>query len=67
MKKWIMLSFLVVLSAGCQSSIFGGSKTIIDWVDFIKWDGKGLFNVNLLIEGPDLEKGDVQWIISKKC
>lgn len=35
-----MLSLLIVLLAGCQRSIFGGSHTIIDWVDFINWDDK---------------------------
>ena len=32
------LSLLVILLAGCQQSILGGSHTKIDWIDFIKWD-----------------------------
>lgn len=38
MKKWMKLSLLVILLAGCQQSILGGSHTKIDWIDFIKWD-----------------------------
>ncbi|KOS68897.1 hypothetical protein AEA09_10315 [Lysinibacillus contaminans] len=45
MKKWIMLSSLVVLLAGCRSNILGG-QTIIGWVDFIKWDGKEYIAIN---------------------
>ncbi len=48
MKKWMMLSLLIVLLAGCQPTIFGGSHTIIDWVDFIKWNGK---DYNVLYSG----------------
>ncbi|MEH7254273.1 hypothetical protein V7111_19305 [Neobacillus niacini] len=38
MKKWSVLLLLTVLLTGCRSIPFG-SQTIIDWVDFIKWDG----------------------------
>lgn len=39
MKKSLSLFILLItILAGCQSSPFG-SHTIIDWVDFIKWNG----------------------------
>ncbi|MFJ7738376.1 hypothetical protein ACIQ2D_18835 [Lysinibacillus sp. NPDC097287] len=35
MKIWMKLSLLVILLAGCQK--------VIDWVDFIKWNGKNYY------------------------
>lgn len=37
MKKWIMLSFLLIYLAGCQP--FMGGQAVIDWLDFIQWNG----------------------------
>jgi len=37
MKKWIMLSFLLIYLTGCQP--FMGGQTVIDWLDFIQWNG----------------------------
>ncbi|MEO4053022.1 hypothetical protein [Solibacillus sp. CAU 1738] len=42
MKKWAVISLLVVVLAGCQ---YGGSRAIIDWVDFIKWDGESYLGI----------------------
>lgn len=39
MKKWSFLVLFLLLLTGCRSTPFDG-HTIIDWVDFIKWDGK---------------------------
>ncbi|WP_299094220.1 hypothetical protein [uncultured Metabacillus sp.] len=38
MRRLNVLIFLFLLLVGCRSTPFGG-QTIIDWVDFIKWDG----------------------------
>lgn len=38
MKKFGLLLVLVLLLTSCRSSPFG-SHSVIDWVDFIKWDG----------------------------
>src|SRR3954465_11272913 len=40
MRKSISLLILVIIIlAGCKSSPFG-QNAVIDWVDFIKWNGK---------------------------
>lgn len=41
MKKWSMLIFISILLvvSGCRPSAFGG-QVVIDWVDFIRLDGK---------------------------
>lgn len=39
MKKWSLLIVLILLLAGCRTSPFQ-TNVEIDWVDFIKWNGK---------------------------
>jgi hypothetical protein len=38
MKKYCLSICFLLLLAGCQHSLFRGNA-VIDWVDFIKWDG----------------------------
>jgi hypothetical protein len=38
MKKWGIFIFLLIALTGCRSTPFDG-HSVIDWVDFIKWDG----------------------------
>ncbi|WP_108672339.1 hypothetical protein [Peribacillus acanthi] len=38
MKKWGMILVLLLVLTGCRSTPFSG-HSVIDWVDFIKWDG----------------------------
>jgi len=48
MKKWLMLSILLIYLAGCQPFI--GGQSVIDWVDFIQWndhDYTGVLNSEL--------------------
>ncbi|MGP7816395.1 hypothetical protein [Niallia sp. 01092] len=41
MKKWSLFILLIIILTGCRSTPFDGHSEIeIDWVDFIKWDGK---------------------------
>lgn len=69
MKKWMMLSLLVVLVAGCRSSILGGIQTEIDWVDFIKWDGKEYIVINTGALADELyvgeQLGEVQFKVAE--
>ena len=45
MKKWMRLSLIVILMAGCQPAT-PSSEMEVDWVDFIKWDGKEYTGIN---------------------
>ncbi|MFB3165083.1 hypothetical protein ABLO26_27370 [Neobacillus sp. 179-J 1A1 HS] len=38
MKKWGLFIILLILLTGCRSTPFDG-HAVIDWVDFIKWEG----------------------------
>jgi hypothetical protein len=38
MKKWGLFILLLIVLTGCRSTPFDG-HSIIDWVDFIKWEG----------------------------
>lgn len=38
MKKWCLFILLLIVLTGCRSTPFDG-HSVIDWVDFIKWDG----------------------------
>jgi hypothetical protein len=38
MKKWGLFIFLLFVVTGCRTTPFDG-HSVIDWVDFIKWDG----------------------------
>lgn len=43
MKKLMLLLAGLFFLSGCSGSVFNtltGSQSVIDWVDFIKWDGK---------------------------
>ena len=35
MKRWLGVLLLILFLTGCQAP-----QTVIDWVDFVKWDGK---------------------------
>jgi hypothetical protein len=37
MKKWGLFIILLIVLTGCRSTPFDG-HSVIDWVDFIKWD-----------------------------
>ncbi|MBL4950829.1 hypothetical protein JK635_01040 [Neobacillus sp. YIM B02564] len=39
MKKWSVFVLFIVLLTGCRSTPFS-PEISIDWVDFVKWDGK---------------------------
>ncbi|PWW28382.1 hypothetical protein DFO73_106198 [Cytobacillus oceanisediminis] len=39
MKRFFAFMILLLLLAGCRSTPFD-THTVIDWVDFIKWEGR---------------------------
>ncbi|MEY9976806.1 hypothetical protein [Lysinibacillus sp. RC79] len=68
MKKWVTLSFFLIFLMGCQSIPFGGSQIVIDWVDFIKWNGIEYDGINngILADKSLIEKelGEVQFKVA---
>jgi len=63
---WLL--FIVVLLSGCQSIPISFGQTIIEWVDFIKWNGKeyeGIYTAVLADETFIGEKvGEVQFKVA---
>lgn len=59
MKKWTMLLAAIVL-AGCSDRFLTTEQTIIDWVDFVKWDGS-TYSMNY-----DSDSEDRQWQKAQK-
>lgn len=59
MKKWTMLLAAIVL-AGCSGRFPTSEQTIIDWVDFVKWDGT-TYSMNY-----DSDSESIQWQKAQK-
>ncbi|MFF3099530.1 metallophosphoesterase family protein [Viridibacillus arvi] len=46
MKKWMMLSLILIVLGGCQSALLGGGHPIIEWMNFIKWNGRDFYSID---------------------
>jgi hypothetical protein len=67
MKKWIVILGILIFITGCQSTPFD-RNVVIDWVDFIKWDGieyNGIYTAVLANESNLGEKiGEIQFTVA---